>query len=296
MPEPRIPPPLLLLLPEWQGYGLSAQPADGARQLAELLFAGQTCVTIDEVDEVNEIDAPGDEPLRVNDGVLGLTSITTRLERTMTAVRQAAPQRIVTVGATCGVEIAPIAWLNERYAGDLAVLWLDAHGDLNTPASSPSGHFHGMVLRTLLGQGPAALVRQIPLPLTTRQVWLVGARDLDPPEVQFVAASGIGQAGDEAFAEPQTLCDRLKMAGFTRIYVHFDVDVVNPDDFASSLMATAGGPTLELVVRLLHHLHEQCEVVGFSVVEYCERRREDRQRLCESLIRFVPRSVRSRKS
>ena len=281
MPEPRIPPPLLLLLPEWQGYGLSAQPADGARQLAELMFAGQRCVTVDDV------DAPADEPLRVNDGVLGLTSIEMRLERAMTAVREEAPQRIVTIGATCGVEIAPIAWLNERYAGDLAVLWLDAHGDLNTPESSPSGHFHGMVLRTLLGEGPAALVRQIPLPLTTRQIWLVGARDLDPPEVQFAAASGIGRAGDEVFANPRTLLDRLKMAGFTRIYVHLDVDVINPADFASSLMATAGGPTLELVVRLLHRLHDQCEVVGFSVVEFCERRQDERQRLGRSLADFV---------
>lgn len=284
MPEPRIPPPLMLLLSEWQGYGLSSAPADGARQLAELLFAGQPSVTVDDV------DAPADEPLIVSDSVLGLDSIAARLERALALVRQAAPPRIVTIGATCGVEIAPLAWLNERYAGDLAVLWLDAHGDLNTPESSPSGHFHGMVLRTLLGEGPAALVRQIPAPLTTRQVWLVGARDLDPPEVQFVAASGIGRAGDEAFADPQTLLDRLKMAGFSRIYIHLDVDVVNPGDFASSLVPTAGGPMLERVVRLLHHLHEQCDVVGFSVVEFCERRVLDRRRLADAVRPFLARA------
>ena len=272
----------MLLLPQWQGYGLSAAPADGARQLAELLFAGHGYV-------VAEDAAPADEVLRVRGGVLGLDSIAGSLEHAVTVVRQAAPPRIVTVGATCGVEIAPIAWLNERYRGDLAVLWLDAHGDLNTPESSPSGHFHGMVLRTLLGQGPEALVRQIPAPLTTRQVWLVGARDLDPPEVQFVAASGIATAGDEAFADPQTLLDRLKLAGFRRIYVHLDVDVVDPDDFASSLMATAGGPTLDHVVRLLHRLHAQCDVVGLSVVEYCERGATDVHRLVDAVRPFLAR-------
>jgi arginase len=50
---------------------------------------------------------------------------------------------VVTVGGTCGVEAAPVAYLNERYAGDLAIVWFDAHGDLNAPDTSPSGHFHG---------------------------------------------------------------------------------------------------------------------------------------------------------
>ena len=65
-------------------------------------------------------------------------------------LRASAPDIVVTVGGTCGVEAAPVAYLNERYDGNLAVVWFDGHGDLNSPATSPSGHFHGMVLRTLL--------------------------------------------------------------------------------------------------------------------------------------------------
>ena len=57
------------------------------------------------------------------------------------------------IGGTCGAEIAPVAYLNNHYESDLAILWFDAHGDLNTPKTSLSGHFHGMVLRTLLGEG-----------------------------------------------------------------------------------------------------------------------------------------------
>jgi arginase len=51
--------------------------------------------------------------------------------------------------------LEPVSAALARHGDGLAVVWFDAHGDLNTPESSPSGAFHGMVLRTLLGQGPA---------------------------------------------------------------------------------------------------------------------------------------------
>src|SRR6185436_5542052 len=178
-----------LVLPEWQGYGLSAMPARGARQLARHLFDGRDVVTI---------EVPDEEGLSVDGGVLGLASLAPRLAETRTAIHACGPDRIFTIGATCGVEVAPIAYLNSKYGGDLAVLWLDAHADLNTPESSPSGHFHGMVLRTLLGDGPAALVDRLARPLTPAQVCLVGARDLDPPEAEFARATGIRMAGLEA--------------------------------------------------------------------------------------------------
>ena len=263
---------MCLVLPEWQGYGLSSAPARGARHLARRLFDGRDVVTI---------DVPDDETLAVDGGVLGLASLAPRLAETQAAIQACAPDRILTVGATCGVEVAPIAYLNHKYGGDLAVLWLDAHADLNTPASSPSGHFHGMVLRTLLGDGPAVLVDRIPRPLTPSQLCLVGARDLDLPEAELVQSAGIRTAGLEAFADPVQFAREVRRAGFARIYLHLDLDVVNPDDFASSLMRTPGGPSLNDVEALVCQLSEQCDIAGASVVEFCDRDQQDAARLTE---------------
>lgn len=187
------------------------------------------------------------------------------------------------VGATCGVELAPIAYLNERHAGDLAVIWLDGHADLNTPASSPSGHFHGMVLRTLLGEGPDALVRHIARPLYSRQVFLVGARDLDPPERDFIQHAGIVALGHDVFETPALLTGRVRRAGFGHAYVHLDVDVLNPDDFPASLMRTPGGPTLNQASALLTAIRAATRVVGASVVEYCDGTSEARDRLVRAV-------------
>jgi arginase len=177
---------LRLLHPEWQGFGLNADAFHGARALAAAWFRGAP---------VETIDAPAEEALVTADGVLGLSSLAARCATTLDQLRAAAPDRLMMAAGTCACELAPVAWLNERYSGDLTVLWLDGHADLNTPGSSPSGHFHGMVLRSLLGEGPTAITSQMPQPLTVEQIALVGARDLDPDETRFVREAGAADAG-----------------------------------------------------------------------------------------------------
>ena len=263
-----------LVLPEWQGYGLSSLPARGARLLGRRLFAGS---------DVRTIDTPDDEALTVAGGVLGLTSLASRLPETRAAIHASVPDRIFTVGATCGVEVAPIGYLNQKYGDDVAVVWLDAHADLNTPASAPSGHFHEMVLRTLLGDGPASLTDQIPRPLTPPQLYLAGLRDLDPPEADFVRGAGIRVVGPEVFADPVQFVRDVRRAGFGRVYLHLDLDVVNPDDFASSLMRTPGGPSLDDVAAVVCQLAEQCDIAGASVVEFCDRNDQDAARVSEAV-------------
>jgi hypothetical protein len=91
---------LSLLLPEWQGYGVDSAVAAGARAVAGL-FDGTTFV---------EIDAPDEETLTVDGGVLGLASIAARLPRALAALNERHPARIFTIGGTCGVELAPVSF------------------------------------------------------------------------------------------------------------------------------------------------------------------------------------------
>ncbi len=71
--------------------------------------------------------------------------------------------RVITVGGDCAVDIAPIAAARARYGDLLTVLWIDAHPDVYSPQTLPSGAFHGMVVRALLGEGPAGLTPEQPL-------------------------------------------------------------------------------------------------------------------------------------
>jgi arginase len=119
------------------------------------------------------------------------------------------------------------------------VLWLDAHGDLNTPETSPSGNEWGMPLRTLIDRGT----------IRAADVVLWGARNLDPPEEEFIATAGIGD-------DPGELLER---AG--AVYVALDCDVLAPDELAV-FMPEPGGPTLDEVEQLLTRVRESGKLVG----------------------------------
>jgi arginase len=252
---------LSILLPEWQGCGADTAVAAGARAIAGLFGA----------DAFVEVDAPLVETLTLVDGVLGLPSIARRAEQTRDLLRERMPSRIFTVGGTCGVELAPVSYLNDRYRGNLAVVWLDAHADLNTPGTSPSGRFHGMVLRTLLGSGPASLAQLSPQPLLPTQVVLAGARDLDRDERIFVSNSAITLLSPADLLVPGRVAGRIRAGGFTKIYVHLDLDVIDPVEFPDVAVPTAGGASMDNVIDTLRELGSAFDVVGFSVVEFRPR-------------------------
>jgi arginase len=250
---------LFVLYPEWQGSGTSPAVQQGALTIARELFPHTHFLIV---------DSPDEEPLDSAGGVVGLRSIAPRFHDTIARIRKAAPDAIVTVGGTCGVEAAPIAYLNERYHGDLAVVWLDAHGDLNTPQSSPSGNFHGMVLRTLLGDGPAEFVGELRRSLEPAQVFLAGTRDLDPPERAFVERARISVTPPDACANAERLVEEIRSRGFHHVYIHLDLDALDPADFPDTLIPTQGGPALHLVRAMIGTVSRDFNVVGASVLEY----------------------------
>jgi arginase len=90
------------------------------------------------------------------------------------------PARPLVLGGCCCSHVGAVRELARRH-GRLAVVWVDAHGDLNTPESSPSGNEWGMPLRMLIDAGAVA----------PEDVTLLGARNLDPPEVAFIEAAGV---------------------------------------------------------------------------------------------------------
>ena len=251
-----------LLYPEWQGYGISSAVYDGAIALA-LGVLPDTAFTL--------IDSPAAEALSWRDGVLGLDSIAPRFHRALALLRARRPDVVITIGGTCGVEAAPVAYLNERYGGDLAVVWFDAHADLNTPATSPSGHFHGMVLRTVTGTGPREFVDALPRPIHPRQIFLAGTRELDPDEAAFIRDTDICVTPPAALDDPSHLVNAIRARGFHHVYLHLDLDCFHPDDVPDTLMQTPAGPAFASVASAHQALRREFQAVGLSIVEYVER-------------------------
>jgi arginase len=126
----------------------------------------------------------------------------------------------------------------------------------------------------LLGAGPPALVALVPRRLAPTQIVLAGARDLDRDEALFVSDAAISLLGPADLLVPDRVAGRIHAGGFTRVYVHLDLDVIDPAEFPDSLIHAADGVSIDVVTDTVRHLasaHSRLEVVGFSVVEFRPR-------------------------
>ena len=157
------------------------------------------------------------------------------------AIAAELPERPLVLGGCCCAHIGAVEGLASRH-DRMAVVWLDAHGDLNTIESSPSGNLWATPLRTLIDAGT----------VKPDNVALVGARNLDPPEEEFIAKTGV-QVGDDAVARATDGC--------SCVYVAFDTDSVDPNDF-SPFMPEPGGLTLDEVEALFGELRERTTILG----------------------------------
>lgn len=145
----------------------------------------------------------------------------------------------VVMSGDCTTSLGTIAGL-QRGGIDPAVVWFDGHGDLQTPETTTSGYLGGMPLRMLVGYRPEVIAQPLGLrPVPESRVLLVGARDLDPPERDFLAGSAIRRCDVEDVS-----ADLLPPGP---IYLHVDVDVVDPDALPGLLFPAPGGPSLEAV-------------------------------------------------
>lgn len=137
-------------------------------------------------------------------------------------------QTVLLIGGDCGADLAGIDHAAGENAGDLALVWFDAHADLNTPESSTTGAFGGMALRCALGEGADSLALPPARALRPQQVVLAGARAFDEPETQYVATAGIRTVDVEDLTTPDALLDALEATGASAVYVHVDLDVLDP--------------------------------------------------------------------
>jgi arginase len=142
--------------------------------------------------------------------------------------------RPVVLSGDCMTALGTVSGLH-RAGVEAGVVWFDAHGDVQTPETTTSGYLAGMVLRLLVGYRPELIAARLGLrAVPERQVTLVGARDLDPPEVSYLAGAQIRRC------EVGEL-DAAHLPGGP-LYVHLDLDVIDPAQLPGLRFPAPGGP------------------------------------------------------
>jgi arginase len=160
----------------------------------------------------------------------------------------------------CGASLATIA-AGLRHRPDAKVVWFDAHGDFNTPESTPTGYLGGMVLTALCGLWDSGLGAG----LTPDRIVLVGQRDLDPEESLLIAKHGV-----KLIAAPDGHLDQARIieaVGGAPIWLHIDTDVVDPLYLPAEYRVQRGLHPDD-VRKALDALLQKSELVGFESTEF----------------------------
>jgi len=156
----------------------------------------------------------------------------------------------------------------------LGVIWFDAHGDANTPETTPSGNIHGMSLAVSLGLGDPDLVQvggRAPKVLA-RNVVLIGIRDLDSGERETLKKSGVTvytmrDVDERGMRDVVDEAIRLASDGTAGVHLSFDLDVVDPEDAPGTGTPVWGGITYREAHLAMEMLNDRAEIVAIDLVE-----------------------------
>jgi arginase len=166
--------------------------------------------------------------------------------------------RPVSIVGDCCATLGFIAGL-QRSGVDPTLIWFDAHGDFNTWETTPSGFLGGMPLAMLVGRGEQRMSRSVGLrSVLEEQVVLTDARDLDPEEKVLVETSKVYHLPRVGDLLDHLLPDRS-------LYIHFDVDVLDPVVAPAVSYPAPGGPGVEELKGIFQHLSRTRPIVGISM-------------------------------
>jgi arginase len=186
-------------------------------------------------------------------------------------------QAVLLTGATCSHAPGVAGGLQRAYgvAARIGIVWLDAHGDFNTPGTTLSGGLYGMPLAVCAGLGLARWreLSGLTMPIPTDRIMLVDARTLDPPEAQLIHATTLviaAGADGRAGASFTDAVDGLA-AHCDLIYLHVDTDVLDPAFMPSAHLCEPDGLSLDQTVAIIETTMATGKVAAVAIASVRRR-------------------------
>lgn len=243
MSSSRPPFDLCLAYPQWQGSGRHENLPRGAAAAADVCARYAPRVDVPLTDDAEE----------AAHGVNRWDAIFAQFQNAHDLLARSGAKRVLAAGGDCAVDVAVIGHL-KRMHPDLHVIWIDAHLDANTPATSPSGNFHGMPVSAILGRAPEPMQRLLGSPI-------------DPARFRYFGVR-VGDEGDWALQREldlKMLDAKAHIDG--PVHIHFDLDVLDPREFPY-LAYTDGTLGVDEAVALVRRIAREADVVGLTVTEF----------------------------
>jgi arginase len=220
------------------------------------------CPTIDQV-------PVGDKKAKYLSGIVEVAKQTAA--KVYTAVK--AGSKVVALGGDHSMSIGTVSGAAAAVAGDIGLIWIDSHGDMNTHENTISGNIHGMCASALMGYGHPELVNVYApgAKVKKENVLFIGLKDLDQAEIDLIRQEkitaittldlmekGFGYVTKQIWE----LSQKVK-----NVWVSLDIDAIDKQYAPATLMATPGGLTYREITNLARYIGRTCPVIGFDIAE-----------------------------
>lgn len=251
---------LNLMIPQWQGGGQDLCTYYGAYALKENYLSDE---------EVTECKVTTDDISPVKNDILGYDDILKQIKAVNSILDEKNADRIFTIGGGCDADLPCAAYLNKKASGDMAMVYIDAHGDLNLPETSDSKLFYGMSLRTLMGDGDKEIIDNLGSVMSPAQLVMGANRALDPEEIRFQKDNNVPVfTVEELESDPALIAKSIKASGFNYAYVHIDLDSLDPEEFTLTPFPEKGGLRCDTLLDIIKQIKAVCTIKGFAIMEY----------------------------
>ena len=270
---------LRLYYPVWQG-GMSPLILESAPMIKMLLPQGNNCETA-EVPISKEIN----KEIESKDGVNEPTILLKQIKAAEQILEIKKPEKIITLGGDCSSSQVPFDYLHGKYGSDVGIIWMDAHPDISTPKQLHNEHT--MVLGNLLGDGAEEFAKIVKNKFSYNKVMYAGLvyEGAFDYEKEYITKNKIRYAIPEELIENSNkIISWIKEEGIKYLCIHWDLDVLSPNDFRSIFSAepikegekseyadfgyAIGKMAFKEAVRMICDVSKEAKLVGLTIAEY----------------------------
>jgi arginase len=203
-----------------------------------------------------DVGVPLDREIRVDLPALGAWERMGVLYEQVAQVVSSHDLPVLFVSGDCTTSLGIVAGL-QRAGRDPGMVWIDAHGDFNTEATSPSGYLGGLPLALAVGTGTLTLPNKLRLrPIAESRAVLVGARDVDPEENRLLERSLVKRKGIDFAAADLPGGD---------LHLHVDIDICDPTEVPDLLFPASDGPILDDVLAAVERVVATGRVIAVDL-------------------------------
>ena len=263
---------LRLIYPQWQGGIISSLVPELAPNDASTgYYLGSHLL--------NFLAPPSGQPtievpvtLDVNDRAVkgGINAYDALLRQTRSALellQENNPERVITLGGDCSASVVPFTYLEDKYPGDVAIVWIDAHPDINVPSDAYEG-YHAMALAACFKAWDDGITAALPARMEPKKALVVGLNEFDPGIDTLLAEWGMKSLTPAETAEnSDAVLEWLKGTGASKVVIHFDLDVIDPAEMIAAVGVVPNGMKIAQVVRVINDIAARYDIVGLTLAE-----------------------------